>query len=89
MIGERYPEAKKYLVDACICEMKKLIKDGSYDFLIIPIALINDYCNIVAIYGMLLVKKKTGNAWECNVNLITNETFSLAERLQACKTLNF
>ncbi|MBQ9928743.1 MAG: hypothetical protein IJO65_12325 [Lachnospiraceae bacterium] len=29
--------------------MKKLIKDGSYDFLIIPIALINDYCNIVAI----------------------------------------
>jgi len=65
LIGERYPEAKKYLVDACICEMKKLIKDGSYDFLIIPIALINDYCNIVAIYGMLLVKKKTGNAWGC------------------------
>ena len=26
---------------------------------------------------------------ECNVNLITNETFSLAERLKACKTLKF
>lgn len=43
--GERYPESKKYLVDALIFEIENLIKKSDYDYLVIPIALINDYCN--------------------------------------------
>ena len=44
VFGERYPEAKKYLIDALISEMMEIIQQGQYDYLIIPIALINDYC---------------------------------------------
>lgn len=43
--GERYPEAKRYLIDALRNEMLALIQDGDYDYIIVPIALINDYCN--------------------------------------------
>ena len=39
--GERYPEAKKYLIDALIKEILEIIQKGSYDYLIIPIALRN------------------------------------------------
>lgn len=45
LFGERYPESKKYLIDGLIKEMLKIIQEGSYDYLIIPIALINDDCN--------------------------------------------
>lgn len=43
--GERYPESKKYLIDALKNEILKLMKDGNYYIVIIPIALINDLCN--------------------------------------------
>lgn len=49
--GERYPEAKKYLIDALIKEILEIIQKGSYDYLIIPIALINDYCNEKLVNG--------------------------------------
>lgn len=49
--GERYPEAKRYLIDALVNEMLEIIQEGSYDYLIIPIALINDYCNEKLING--------------------------------------
>lgn len=45
LFGERYPEAKRYLIDALENEMLKLIDEECYDYLIVPIALINDYCN--------------------------------------------
>ena len=43
--GKRYPEAKRYLIDALRSEILALIRDGVYDYIIVPIALINDYCN--------------------------------------------
>lgn len=49
--GERYPEAKKYLIDALINEIQTIIQGGNYDYLIIPIALINDYCNEKLVKG--------------------------------------
>lgn len=44
-LGKRYPEAKKYLVDALVNEITEIIQEGSCDCLVIPVALINDYCN--------------------------------------------
>ena len=45
--GKRYPEAKKYLVDALVDEITEIIQEGSCDCLVIPVALINDYgCKI-------------------------------------------
>ena len=43
--GALYPEARKYLIEALIKEMQEVIQKECYDYLIIPIALINDYCN--------------------------------------------
>lgn len=43
--GKRYPEAKRYLIDALRNEIFALIQGEDYDYIIIPIALINDYCN--------------------------------------------
>ena len=45
--GKRYPEAKKYFVD----EITEIIQEGSCDCLVIPVALINDYCNQKLIDG--------------------------------------
>ncbi len=55
--GERYPEAKRYLIDALINEMTEIIQKGSYDYLIVPIALINDYCNEKLVNGFEDIKK--------------------------------
>lgn len=49
--GERYPEAKRYLVDALINEMRKLMQEGCCEYLVIPIALINDYCKEKLVNG--------------------------------------
>lgn len=49
--GERYPEAKKYLIDALVNEIQKLIEENEYDYIIIPIALINDKCNEKLVNG--------------------------------------
>ena len=49
--GKRYPEAKKYLVDALVDEITEIIQEGSCDCLVIPVALINDYCNQKLIDG--------------------------------------
>lgn len=49
--GARYPEAKKYLIDALVKEMHGIIQEGEHDYLIIPIALINDYCNEQLVSG--------------------------------------
>lgn len=51
LFGARYPEAKKYLIDALVKEMREIIQEGAYDYLIIPIALINDYCNEQLVSG--------------------------------------
>lgn len=50
-LGLRYPEAKKYLIDGLVKEMLERLQEGVYDYLIIPIALINDYCNGKLITG--------------------------------------
>ena len=52
--GKRYPEAKKYLVDALVDEITEIIQEGSCDCLVIPVALINDYCNQKLIDGKIL-----------------------------------
>lgn len=49
--GKRYPEAKNYLVDAFVDEITEIIQEGSCDCLVIPVALINDYCNQKLIEG--------------------------------------
>lgn len=49
--GKRYPEAKKYLVDALVDEITEIIQEGSCNCLVIPVALINDYCNQKLIDG--------------------------------------
>ena len=49
--GRRYPEAKKYLVDALVDEITEIIQEGGYNCLVIPVALINDYCNQKLIDG--------------------------------------
>ena len=51
--GKRYPEAKKYLVDALVDEITEIIQEGSCDCLVIPVALINDYCNQKLIDGFI------------------------------------
>ena len=43
--GERYPEAKKYLIDALRDKILEMKQGKAYDYIIVPIALINDYCN--------------------------------------------
>lgn len=43
--GERYPEAKRYLIDALASRMLEMIQEDDCEYIIIPIALINDYCN--------------------------------------------
>lgn len=49
--GRRYPEAKKYLVDALVDEITEIIQEGGCNCLVIPVALINDYCNQKLIDG--------------------------------------
>ena len=49
--GKRYPEAKKYLVDAFVDEITEIIQEGGCNCLVIPVALINDYCNQKLIDG--------------------------------------
>mgnify|MGYP002681255749 FL=1 len=49
--GKRYPEAKKYLVDALVDEITEIIQEGGCNCLVIPVALINDYCNQKLIDG--------------------------------------
>ena len=51
ILGLRYPEAKRYLVEALVKEMQEILQEGIYEYLIIPIALINDYCNEKLITG--------------------------------------
>lgn len=43
--GKRYPEAKKYLIEALRDKILEMKQSETYDYIIVPIALINDYCN--------------------------------------------
>lgn len=45
LLGKRYPEAKRYLVDALVNEVQIMFQKENYDFIVVPIAMINDYCN--------------------------------------------
>ena len=51
--GPTYPEAKEFLIEALKKEIQLLMQDGTYDYVIIPIALINDFCrkNLVEFYS--------------------------------------
>lgn len=52
VLGDRYPEARRYLIDALVSEILEIIQQGQYDYLIIPIALINDYCREKLVNGL-------------------------------------
>lgn len=53
LFGPTYPEAKEFLIEALKIEIQLLMQDGTYDYVIIPIALINDLCrkNLVEFYS--------------------------------------
>ena len=84
LMGERYPSAKRYLVDACICEMKQLIQNESYDYLVIPIALINDYCNEKLVKGFKdinsfhFILSATYEVWNQRISKQTHRDMDLA-----------
>lgn len=50
-LGWRGYGAKKYLVDALVDEITEIIQEGGCNCLVIPVALINDYCNQKLIDG--------------------------------------
>ncbi len=63
IINKRYP-SKKWWIDigAIVCSIMCVV---FHPFNTSFLGLMEILVNIVAIYGMLLVKKKTGNAWGC------------------------
>lgn len=47
--GKRYPEAKKYLVDALVDEITEIIQEGSCDCLVIPVALVLPQLSVIIV----------------------------------------
>ena len=63
-INQRFPSKYKYLDwGALVCAIMCIIVHGAIG--ITPDAVAEMLCTIVLIYGMLMVRKKTGNAWGC------------------------
>lgn len=63
-INERYPSKSKILNwGALICAVMCILVHGVVG--VTPDAIIEMLCTMFLIYGMLIVKEKTGNAWGC------------------------
>jgi len=63
-INERYPSNNKFLDwGAIICAIMCILIHGAIG--VTPDAIIEMLCTIILIYGMLIVRKFTGNAWGC------------------------
>lgn len=63
-ISERYPSKNRFWDwGAFVCAIMCIIVHGAIG--VTPDAIIEMLCTIFLIYGMLMVRKKTGNAWGC------------------------
>lgn len=63
-INERYPSANKFLDwGAIVCAVMCILIHGMIG--VTPDAIIEMLCTMFLIYGMLVVRKVTGNAWSC------------------------
>lgn len=63
-ISKRYPSKNKFWDwGAFVCAIMCIIVHGAIG--VTPNAIIEMFCTIFLIYGMLIVRKKTGNAWGC------------------------
>lgn len=63
-INERYPSANKWLDwGAIVCAVMCILVHGAVG--VTPDAIMDMCCTLFLIYGMLMVYKKTGNAWGC------------------------
>ena len=63
-ISERYPSKSRFWDwGAFICAIMCIVVHGAIG--VTPDAIIEMLCTMFLIYGMLMVRKKTGNAWGC------------------------
>lgn len=63
-LSERFPSKCRFLDwGALVCAVMCIIIHGIIG--VTPDALLDMLCTIFLIYGMLMVRKKTGNAWGC------------------------
>lgn len=63
-ISERYPTKNKFFDwGAFVCAIMCILVHGAIG--VTPGAIIEMLCTIFLVYGMLMVRKKTGNAWGC------------------------
>lgn len=63
-ISERFPSKSRFWDwGAFVCAIMCIVVHGAIG--VTPDAIIEMLCTIILIYGMLLVRKKTGNAWGC------------------------
>lgn len=63
-ISERFPTKSKFFDwGAFVCAIMCILVHGVIG--VTPDAIIEMFCTIFLIYGMLMVRKKTGNAWGC------------------------
>ena len=63
-ISERFPSKSRFWDwGAFVCAIMCIVVHGAIG--VTPDAIIEMLCTIILIYGMLMVRKKTGNAWGC------------------------
>lgn len=63
-INQRYPSSNKFLNwGAIVCAIMCILVHGAVG--VTPDAILQMLVTMLLIYGMLLVKDKTGNAWGC------------------------
>lgn len=63
-ISERYPTKSRFFDwGALVCAVMCILVHGAIG--VTPDALIEMLCTMFLIYGMLIVRKETGNAWGC------------------------
>ena len=63
-ISQRFPSNNQFWDwGAFVCSIMCIIVHGAIG--VTPDAIIEMLCTIFLIYGMLIVRKKTGNAWGC------------------------
>ena len=63
-ISERFPSKSRFWDwGAFVCAIMCIVVHGAIG--VTPDAIIEMLCTIFLIYGMLMVRKKTGNAWGC------------------------
>ena len=63
-LSERYPSKHRFWdIGAFVCAVMCILIHGAVG--VTPDAIIDMLCTMFLIYGMLIVKKETGNAWGC------------------------